>query len=153
MLLLSELRSFNETWAATRPNIENEFTVASDDEAGKLYKDTANASDACTLICVVPSHDPVASSVDEAKFNNLLTYMFVKKTDSRASNNDKLDVYEKCQLEVLAFVSHIKALIEDFNADCLFKDIDLNSIKITPINNYFNGVGYMMDLTTKTQFI
>lgn len=152
MLLINDLRSFVDNYITTRPNLENAIVVASDDEAGKLYKDTANAGELCTIIVVIPSHDSNSPDENNTKFKNNLTFLFIKKTDDKGGNDKKLDYYQICQLEVLAFSRKIKALIDAFGEDCVFRDLDINSIQITPTSNYFNGNGYIMDVANQTDF-
>ncbi|WP_044403409.1 hypothetical protein [Lacinutrix sp. Hel_I_90] len=153
MLLLSDLRAFVDNYITTRPNLEPEvIVVASDDEASKMYKEHVNANDSCTLITVIPSHDSDSNDEDTAAFKNNLSFIIVKKTDATGGNDLKLDNYQLCQLEMLALSLKIKALINQFGEDCVFKDLDINSIQITPVNNYFSGNGYIMDVTNKTDF-
>ena len=49
MISIAELKQFTEQHVADRPNIENYFMVASDDELAKLYKDVVNDRDECMI--------------------------------------------------------------------------------------------------------
>ncbi|MFI1770988.1 hypothetical protein [Thalassobellus citreus] len=152
MLLLTDFRAFADAFVNERPNLENNITVAEHDDAVNEYKDIVNAGNTCTLITLVPSHDDDSNNEDNAKMKNNLSFYILKKTDTKASNDTKLDNFAICQLEILALAKKIKALISNPEGNCMFKNIELNSIQITPMPNYLGGNGYVMDFYTKTAF-
>lgn len=150
MLLIPDLKTFAAEFMAERPNIENYELVSSDDEFGQLYKDVINTGNNCTMVVLIPTHSPNIKSEDNAKMKNNLTFMIVKKTDSKAGNAAQNDVFALCQLEVLALVKKIIALHHNFGINCIFRDIDLNSPNIVPVRDYFKANGYMLDISTNT---
>lgn len=152
MLLLPDLIAFSESFVAERPNIENNLTVMDDEEAGTLYKDVVNSGNLCTLITVVPTHDSATPDEDNALFKNNAIFLIIKKIDERGGNQQKLDRVAICQQEVLAFAQKIKSLKANFGSNCIFSDIDLESIQVTPLNNYFKGAGYAVEFSTSTGF-
>lgn len=152
MLLLPKLIEFSEAFVAERDNLENNITVAEHDEAVNRYKDIVNSGNNCTLITLIPSHDGNSESEDNSRLNNNLSFYILKKTETRASYQTKIDNFSLCQVEILALAKKIKELISSFGTDCLFKDVDLNSIQVTPMPNYLGGNGYVLDFFTTTSF-
>ena len=153
MLLLPNLIAFAETHVAERPNLEpNAIVTAEHDEAGKLYKDVVNAGSLCTLFVLIPSHDGNAEDEDNTQLKNNLSFIIMKKTDAKAGQQEKLNNFALCQLEILALAQKIKGLVANFGVNCIFKDIDLNTIQINPLPNYLGANGYSMDFSTETNF-
>ena len=152
MLLLSDLISFSDSYVASRPNLENRIVVASDDEVSKLYKDIANAGDTCTLIVVIPSHDSEVLDEDIKRLKNNLTFLVVKKTDSRAGNDEKIANFIIAQTEILELLKTLVGLAQNFGENCTFRDLDTTNMPITPVQDYFGANGYMLDAATRTKF-
>lgn len=151
MLLLNDLITFSEAFKTERPNLEASLVVAADDEVAKLIKDLSNADNSCTLITLIPSHDSQIKDEDNRKMQNNLTFMIVKKTDSKGGNSNRNTNFATTQIEILALLNKILSLNQSFNTNCLFNDIDLTNTPITPINDYFGQNGYMLDITTNTK--
>ena len=152
MLLLPDLISFSNAFVSLRTNIENNITVASEDEAVAQYKEVINAGNNCTMLTLIPTHDANAEDEDNAEMRNNLTFYILKKTDSKSGYQQKLDNFALTQIEILELSKYIKSLVQNFGVNCLFKDIDLSTIQITPINNYLGANGYVIDFTTETKF-
>ncbi|WP_422105591.1 hypothetical protein [Winogradskyella sp.] len=152
MLALNDLVAFAEAHVISRVNLEKQITVAEDDEVSKLIMDLSNANNLCTLIVVVPSHDANLPDEDTRQMSNNLMFFVVKKYDSKAGNQKKLDNFNTCQLEVNALLNKILDLKGNGENNCLFSDVDLGSMPITPVSNYFNQNGYLLQLSTRTDF-
>lgn len=152
MLAVTDLIAFANAHVTERPNLETQITVAEDDEVAKLVKDLPNANNLCTLIVVVPSHDAVLPDEDTRQTNNNLLFFVVKKYDSKAGNQDKLNNFSLCQVEIQALLNKILDLKGTFEANCIFSNINLESATITPVSNYYNQNGYLLQLSTKTDF-
>lgn len=150
MLPLADLITFSDNYITTRTNLEASIVVANDSEVAKQIEDLANANNNCTLITVIPSHDSDFKNEDAKKYANNLMFFVVKKTSIKGGNTLRLDNFTLCQTEIQALAEHIVSLTDNFGTDCLFKDIDVSSITITPIANYFGQNGYLLELTTKT---
>ena len=152
MILIDDLNNFADHHKEERPNIEASIFVSSDDEVSKLIKDLTNANDKCTLITVVPSHNPNIPDEDTRQMQNQLLFFVVKKYDSKAGNNEKIKNFSLCQVEVQQLVNKIIDLKDNPSGLCDFSDIDYNSIQITPVSNYYNQNGYLMQLNSRTDF-
>lgn len=152
MLLINDLREFADAFTAERPNIENNIVTAEHDEANKLYKDVVNSGTTCTLFVLLPSHDDTSEDEDNAKMQNNLTFIIMKKTDAKAGNPEKLDNFGLCQIEILQLVKKIKGLVANFGENCLFKDIKLNTIQIDPLSNYLGANGYTLSFSNETTY-
>jgi len=153
MLLLSHLENFVTQCQQDSLNLENSFLVATDDQFGKLYHEVVNANDNCTLLCTVPSHDADVDDEDTTEFKNNILFMVLKKRDDGEGMPEKIRKFGICQTEVFAIAQKLKEMYSSFNKnDCVFRNIDLNSIKITPIDHYFNALGYMLTFTNNTKF-
>lgn len=152
MLLLSDLRNFANAFTAERQNIENNIVTAEHDEASKLYKDVVNAGDLCTLFVLIPSHDDNSETEDAGRMKNNLTFIIMKKADTTAGNEKKLEHMALCQLEILALAQKIKTLKANFGTDCLFNDIDLSTLQIDPLSSYLGANGYTLSFATQTKY-
>ena len=152
MLLLNDLIAFSEAHKTERANIEASITVAADDEVAKLIPDISNAGDKCTLITIIPSHDADIPDEDNRKTRNNLMFMIVKKTDSKGGNTMRNANFAICQAEIKALFTKIVDLHQNFDDNCIFNDIDLSTMQVTPINDYFGQNGYMLDVVTRTKF-
>jgi hypothetical protein len=152
MLALTDLIAFAEAHVASRPNLETNITVAEDDEVSKLVKDLANANQQCTLIAVVPSHDSVLPDEDTRQSNNNLLFFVVKKYDSKGGNQQKLNNFTICQEEIKVLLNKILDLKGTTNFNCAFNNLNLSAAPITPVTNYFNQNGYLLQLITRTDF-
>ena len=150
MISIAELKQFTEQHVADRPNIENYFMVASDDELAKLYKDVVNDRDECTMVVLVPSHDSNIPDEDDIKTDNNLTFMIIKKTDGKAGHDEKIRVFGITQEEIKQLLLKIIGLYQNFGTDCAVRNMDLNSIKIDPVQDYVGSNGYGIDFTTTT---
>lgn len=152
MLLLHDLNAFAEAHVLERQNLEGKIVTAEHDEASKLYKDVVNDQDNCTLFVLIPSHDDGSQDEDNAKMQNNLTFIVMKKADTKASNQTKIQQMAICQLEILALAKKIKSLVANFGDNCIFRDIQLNSIQITPLSNYLGANGYTLSFSNTTPF-
>lgn len=152
MLAVNELKAFADTHISERLNLENNFMVASDDELSKLYKDTVNEGNNCTLVVLVPNFDSNISDEDNRKLRNNLIFMVVKKTDQSAGVVHRIERFQICQEEIKALLIKIVDLHHNFGENCLFKKIDLNSIRIDPVQDYLGANGFSLEFSTFTEF-
>lgn len=152
MLQLDDLDAFAAEFTGERPNLENYFMVASEDKLAKLYGDTVNKGDLCTMVVVIPSHDANIPDEDNRRFRDNLFFVFLKKTDQTAGNKEELRVFGLCQAEALAMVRKIIDLHQNFGENCIFRDIDLNSVRVDPLQDYLSANGYQLEFATKTKF-
>lgn len=150
MIRIKELNDFAKIFVAERPNLENYFVVASDDELVKLYKDTVNDRDDCSLVVVVPNYDSEVVDEDNRRMRNNLYFMVVKKTDAKAGHEEKIDIFGITQEEIRALLIKVIDLHHNFQGSCLFRDIDLNSFQIDPVQDYIGANGYQIEFTTKS---
>ncbi|UOB16575.1 hypothetical protein [Abyssalbus ytuae] len=150
LLVKTDLQSFANLHVSERTNLENNFMVASDDELTKLYKDTVNDGNNCTLVTVIPTADANILDEDNRRFRNNLIFMIIKKTDAKAGSDHRIDVFQLCQEEILALTNKIIDLHHNFNQNCLFRDIDLNSIRIDPVQDYLGANGFALEFSVYT---
>jgi len=150
MLLLPDLINFAKTYASQQPNIETAIVVSGDSEVSKLILNIANSGDHCTLIAVIPTHDPDIKDEDTRQFRNNLMFFIVKKTDTTGGNDLRLHNFSICQVEIKKLANYFLNLIDEEAEDCIFKDVDYNTMPITPVSNYFGQNGYLLELVTKT---
>ncbi|KAB8156140.1 hypothetical protein EZY14_002675 [Kordia sp. TARA_039_SRF] len=152
MLLINDFQKFIKETLAERDNLENAIIVASDDRANDLYKNTANAKDNCTIIGVIPSHNPKATDEDNVTTNNNIAIMVVKKLDSKAGNAVEINNFALCQLEIKYIIQKLKQYINS-QEDCNWKNTLLNTISVAPLSNYCNANGYVLEFTSVNDFM
>lgn len=152
MLLLEDLDSFAAEFTGERPNMENYFMVASEDKLAKQYGDVVNNADLCSFVVVIPSHDANILDEDNRRFRDNLFFVVLKKTDQTQGNKEELRVFDICQKEILALVKKMVDLHQNFGENCIFRDIDLNSIRVDALQDYLGANGYQLELTIKTRF-
>lgn len=150
MLPINDLINFAETHKDARANLEEKIVVASDDEVASLIQDLSNSGNLCTLITVVPSHDPTLPDEDTRQAMDRLLFFVVKKHDTTSGNTSKLNNFAICQDEIKALLNKILDYKDNPIGNCLFADVDYSSISITPVSNYFNQNGYLLQLSTRT---
>ncbi|QQV89950.1 hypothetical protein M1M27_gp06 [Cellulophaga phage Ingeline_1] len=152
MLSLIDLKIFVENHIAEREYLENFFIVASDDELVRAYKDTVNANLLCSFIVIIPSHDVNLQDEDNRKMLNNLYFMVIKKTDSKASENDRFNIFAHTQQEIKALLIKMVDLHHQYTDNCLFKELDLNGIRINPVQDYAGANGFEIEFSTNTEF-
>ncbi|MEX0275704.1 MAG: hypothetical protein AB3N16_15135 [Flavobacteriaceae bacterium] len=150
--MLHELEEFTQQHQNSRIDLENNFIVASDDELAKEYKDVVNDGDSCTLVSVIPTHDADIGDEDNRRLQNNLYFMVIKKTDGKAGPEKRLEIFKKCQIEIKALLVKIVGLHENFSEDCVFRNIDLNSFRIDPVQDYLGANGFQIEFSTRTLF-
>ena len=151
MISIQELQDFTIAHVAERAKLENYFMVASDDELARLYKDTPNPGDQCTLVVIIPSHDSDFMDEDNLKMNNNLSFMIIKKTDTKAGNDEKIRMFGITQVEIKALLLKILSLYQKLGDNCVFRDMELDSIQIDPVQDYIGANGYGMDFVNRTE--
>lgn len=151
MLSVSELQTFSEAHVAARPNLENYFMVASDDELAGLYRDITNEGEACTLVVVMPTFDGNIPDEDNRRLRNNLYFMVVKKTDKKAGHDARVEIFKKTQEEIKQLLIKVLDLHFNFGTNCLFRDIDLSSIRIDPVQDYVGSNGFQIEFSTLTK--
>lgn len=152
MLLLEDLDAFAAEFTGERPNMENYFMVASEDKLAKQYGDVVNNADLCSFVVVIPSHDANILDEDNRRFRDNLFFVVLKKTDQTQGNKEELRIFDICQKEILALVQKMVDLHHNFGENCIFRDIDLNSIRVDALQDYLGANGYQLELTIKTRF-
>ena len=152
MITVQQLQDFAEAHVAERPNIENYFLVASDDKLAKLYKDTVNTGDSCSLVVLLPSHDPEIPDENNRRLSNRLFFMAIKKTDRKAGQKELLNAFKITQEEIKQLLIKLLELRDDPEGNCMFRRLDLDSIQIDPVADYVGSNGYEIGLDTLTEF-
>ncbi|MFC0605889.1 hypothetical protein [Winogradskyella pulchriflava] len=152
MLLIPDLITFSDAHQAERANLEANIVVGDDSEVSDRIKDLANANNQCTLITVIPSHNSNIQDEDTRQMANNLMFFIVKKYDSKGGLVQKTNNYTICQAEALALLNKILDLKDAQQDNCLFADLQPATAPITPVSNYFNQNGYLLQLTTRTDF-
>lgn len=150
MILLTDLIAFTEEWQAERGNVESYYIVASDDKLAKRFTDAVHANNDYSLVVLIPIHLADIPDEDNRRMDNLLTFMFIKKTDSKAGPKEERQIFINMQLEAKAFIIKVLDLYRNFGDNCIFSDMDLNSIRVDPVQDYLGSNGYAVDFTNKT---
>ena len=127
MLPITDLKAFSDNHRDIRPNIQASIMVSSDDEVSKLITELSNANDTCTLITVVPSHDPNIPDEDTRQSQDRLLFFVVKKYDSKGGNMKKLENFSITQTEVKELLNKIIDYKDNPNGNCLFDDVDFSN--------------------------
>lgn len=152
MLTIDQLEKFAANCVTELENLQDYTLVASDDEISKEIKQMVHPKDNCTLVAVLPDHDVSIPNEDNRKMRNNLILMVIKKTDNKAGKDTRIHNFKIAQSIILKITKKIVQLHHNSGLDCIFKEIDLNSITINPIQNYHQTNGYSIEFTTKTTF-
>lgn len=153
MLTISDLKSFAESYVQERANLENHFIIANDSEYSSYMRDVINDGNLMSLVILLPTFDSRIIDEDNRKIGNNLYFMIVKKTDSKAGYDEKIKIFERTQLEMMALNIRILNLHRNWET-CeyqFFKEIELQSLRIDPVNNYHSTNGWEMEFSTLTQ--
>lgn len=153
MLALQDLEDFASQHIADRPNLENFFMVAQEDEYVNYMQDVVNPNDMMTLVVVLPTFDSRISDEDDRKMGNNLYFMIVKKTDNKAGYDEKIEIFKKTQTEMNELLKKITELAYSDQNNCLFREIELPTLRIDPVTNYHGTNGWEMEFVTETKIV
>jgi|GEM_PF-6099691 len=78
--------------------------------------------------------------------------MLLKQFHNRAGNEHREEIFEIVQAVIQEMVNKIINLYHNDGLDCAFREIDLNSIQIDPVQDYYQTNGYSLAFTTITKF-
>ncbi|UOY07709.1 hypothetical protein L0P88_03960 [Muricauda sp. SCSIO 64092] len=151
MLLLEDLITFADAHVSERQDLEKLFVLGEETEYAKEVKDVGNHGNLMSLVLVLPTYDSRMEDEDSREIGNNLYFMVVKNTDVRGKQEMKIEIFKKTQVEIRALAQKIVALHRNSGVNCLFKHIDLNSIRLDPVVNYHGTNGWELEFTTETQ--
>lgn len=150
MLRINELKAFAKQCVDDINNLLDYHLVGSEDELSKRIRDIAHLDDTCSLVVILPTYNGSFGDEDNRKMRNNLLFMVIKKTDSGGGTAERIQVFTITQEIIIQLIKKIAALHYNNSLNCVFKDIDLNSIQVDPVQDYFETNGYGLEFSTKT---
>ncbi len=152
MLKVNELQAFLTEAQQIIPDITSAILVASDDRYAKFSRNVKHTDKEVFLIALLPSAKVGTRSEDNVRFGNNLSFMIIRKMDTRASEAEYVDTFAIAQDGILKLFDMIHSKTQNFDTDCVFKRFDLDTTTIVPVDNFHQTNGYDLSIRLKTNY-
>lgn len=154
MLQVNRVRELVAEVKAAIPEIKFAEVLTTDDDFKKFLEERKQ-SDNIMFFAVIPDHG-LTGTEDKTKYENYIQFFLLEKqTEKNIKHSDKLDLYQRVQIAVKAFIDMIieakSGESEVFSACNLFSDLNEESVDMKV---FWDGVqcrGYeiFMNILTK----
>ncbi len=151
MLHIEDLKTFLDQVKNDIPEISRVELLSNDSRFAKITKNIDKGE--ILLISILPSAKRKRNDEDHGIFKNKLAFLVVTRFDDRASKEEYLRTFIDTQQVILQFSSYLSSIKSDFAKKCIFKDFDLATEFILPVENYHSTNGWDLSITADTQVI
>ena len=152
MLKIQELRDFLNLAQGDNPQITGTLTTASEDRYARYSRTIKHVGDDVYLIALLPGARPVSDDEDNVRFMNNLSFMIIRKLDTRAGDVEYEEAFAISQTAALQLVRLIIAQRSAFPAHCIYRHFDLSTLQILPVENFHQTNGWDVSIALKTSF-
>jgi len=153
MLRIEQLKAFNALVQAEAPEITRIEIMASSNRFVNYVRSVRHEDQDVFLIALIPSARPKSNDEDNVRFANALRFMIIRKLGTTAGSQDYENAFIIAQEATLKLFDIIHRYTQNFEDNCIFKYFDLNSLLITPVENFHQTNGFDLSIKLNTQYV
>ena len=145
MLLPLKLQSFLEECKTDITAIGWVRALTDESEFSSSVRDIVTEDTNISLIGVLPNVR-LKGDLDNITFSNTHLFYCVKKTDSKAGDENYLQIFEDCANAVLELLAKFKKDQAEGDGLCKIGEFIFNSASIEPVRGYLGTNGYVLNI-------